>query len=498
MKALPAAGAALAALAAGLLQAASFAPSHAWWLQILSLAALAVLAWTAPPRRAALLGWCFGLGWLAGGLWWLYISLHDFGGLFAPLAAAAVLLLAALLSLYPALALAGFAALRGPAWLRVPLFACAWLAAELARASWFTGFPWIAGGYAHSIGPLTAWAPWVGVYGIGFLAALAAAALAALARERRWQPTAAMAVLLAAGLALPQDFTQSVGRLSLTLLQPNVPQSQKFDPALIDANLEQLLLQIEAARTPLVVTPESVLPLPMDYLKPEPLQRLLLASRERVVWLGTFLGSDAEGWVNSMRALHQGNAVHDYGKRHLLPFGEFIPPGFAWFVRLLHIPIDSQAAGQHQRPLPVQGLRLRPLICYEVLFGEDVVASAVDGADAAEAFVNTSNLAWFGRLMVQDQHLQFSQLRALEFQRPVLHATNTGTTAHVDHRGQVLARLQPLTRGALEVEVDGRRGSTPYARWLHAAGLWPLWLLALAPFLPLAWGAWRGRRVAAP
>jgi len=485
--------AAPAALLAGLLQAASFAPSHAWWLQILSLAGLAALAWRQPPRRAALLGWCFGLGWLGGGLWWLYISLHDFGGLMPPLAAAAVLLLAALLSLYPALVMAGLALLRAPAWSQPLLFASAWLAGELARASWFTGFPWIAGGYAHSSGPLAAWAPWIGVYGIGFLAALLAAALALLLRERQWRPAAATVLLLLAGLALPQEFTQSAGRLRLSLLQPNVPQSQKFDPALIDANLEQLLLQIEAARTPLVVTPESVLPLPMDYLRAEPLQRLLQASTDRVVWLGTFLGSDETGWVNSMRALHQGRAVHDYGKRHLLPFGEFIPPGLAWFVKALNIPIDSQAAGQHQRPLAIGGLRLRPLICYEVLFGEDVAASAVDGADAADAFVNTSNLAWFGRLMVQDQHLQFSQLRALEFQRPVLHATNTGSTAHVDHRGRVLARLEPLTRGTLEVELEGRRGSTPYARWLHAVGLWPLWALALMPLLPLAWGA-RGRR----
>ena len=108
----------------------------------------------------------------------------------------------------------------------------------------------------------------------------------------------------------------------------------------------------------------------------------------------------------------------------------------------------------------------------------------IHDTEAAEAFVATSNLAWFGRHLVQDQFLQFSQLRALEFQRPVLHATNTGPTAGVDHRGRVVAHLEPLSRNSLVLEVEGRRGSTPYARWLGALGLWPLWLLALAP---LAW-----------
>lgn len=485
----------LGALACGLLQAASFAPTGLWWLQPLSLTGLALLAWDRPWRRAALLGGVFGLAWFGAGLWWLYISLHDFGGLAPPLAAGAVGLLAAFLALYPAAALAGFAALPTRAGLRPLLFACAWLLAELARASWFTGFPWIAGGYAHSLGPLAAWAPWIGVYGIGWLAALLAGGLALLARERRGLPLLLAGLLAGGGLLLPQAFTQSAGRLKLSLLQPNVPQSQKFDPALIEANLQQLLLQIEAADSPLVITPESVLPLPLSYLPAEAQQRLREASQARTVWLGTFLGSDEQGWVNSMLALRGGEAVHDYGKRHLLPFGEFIPPGFDWFVKALNIPIDSQLSGRHQKPLKIAGLRLRPLICYEDLFGEDFADAALDGELAADVFVNTSNLAWFGPRMVQDQHLQQSQLRALEFQRPFVRATNTGATAHVDHRGQVLARLAPETRGALEVEVEGRRGSTPYARWLAAAGLWPLWLLAL---LPLAWGAWHGRTRAAP
>lgn len=479
----------LAAAAAGLLHTASFAPLEAWWLQVLALAWLAHLSWSASPRRAAAQGAAFGIAWLGSGLWWLHISMHQFGHIPWLLAALAVLLLAAFLSLYYAGALALAAWLRkggNPGWHALTWALC-WLLAELARATLFTGFPWIASGYAHSVGLLAGWAPWIGVYGITLLAAGGAAAFAALGRHS-WQPAAVVLVLVGVGQLLPHEFTQSTGRLRVSLLQPNVPQDQKFDRARMDANLDRLARQIEAARGQVVVTPESVVPLPLAYLDPDYVLRLQRSAMQRPLLLGTFLGNDAEGYVNSLIAIGV-QADYSYGKRHLLPFGEFIPPGFQWFVRAMGIPMDDQARGQHQQSFAVGGQRLRPLICYEDLFGEDFVDSVV-GPDAATVLVNVSNLAWFGTLMVQDQHLQFSQMRALEFQRPFIRSTNTGATAVLDHRGRVTAALPPARTAVLEASVEGRSGSTPYARWLAACGLWPLFMLA---FAGLAW-AWMRRR----
>ena len=464
-----------AALAAGVVHTAAFAPSFAWWLQILALAALAWLARDARPRRAAALGAAFGTAWLASGLWWLYISMHQFGGIPAVLAALAVLLLAVFLSGYYAAALA-LTAWLGGRW-RVPVFAASWLLAELARASFFSGFPWLASGYAHSVGPLAAWAPWIGVYGIAALAAGCAAALAALL-ERDWTPLAVVAAVVTIGLVLPQEFTVSTGRLRVSLVQPNVPQDEKFDRGHIDANLDHLASMIESARGQLVVTPESVVPLPLEALDPEYVQRLQQAAKARPVLVGTFLGTEREGYVNSQVAFGTAEP-YDYGKRHLLPFGEFVPYGLHWFVEAMGIPMEDQRHGTSQRALPLDGQRLRPLICYEDLFGEDFVSSMV-GPQAATILVNVSNLAWFGTFMVQDQHLQFSQMRALEFQRPFIRSTNTGATAVLDHHGRVTARLDPVIAAVLEAEVEGRSGSTPYARWLAACGLWPLWLLGIA------------------
>lgn len=491
-----------AVLLAGVAQTLSFSPFEWWWLQLLSLAVLAHATAGATPRRAALLGWLYAVGWLVSGFWWLYISMHDFGGLHPALAALAVVVLAALLGLYYAAALALWARLRtGRSGWDVVLWASCWLLAELARGLVFTGFPWIASGYAHAVGPLAAWAPWVGVYGLcGLAAALSAAGARWLQGGSLRHRTAASAVVLVLALLphlLPDQFTRATGTLSVSLLQPNVPQEIKFDPDRLNLQLLGLVRQLSAARGALVVTPESVLPLSRDQISDTywaTLQRALQPeitvatvappAAERAALIGLFVGNDAEGYVNSVVALSPGAADgapaagYRYGKRHLLPFGEIIPPGFHWFVRLMNIPLADQARGRSTEAFAFAGQRLRPLVCYEDLFGEDIVSSAV-GPQAATVFVNVSNLAWFGRWLVQDQHLQFSQMRAIEFQRPVIRSTNTGATAVVDHRGQVTARLAPLTAGVLEATVEGRLGETPYARWLALCGLWPLIAAAL-------------------
>ncbi len=485
------------ALLAGVAQTFSFAPFELWWLQIAALAVLASVAANAGAMRAAGLGWLFAVGWLVSGLWWLYISMHDYGGMPSWLAALAVLALSGLLALYYAAALALFARCRrgrpDAIFADALIWAACWLLAELARGVFFTGFPWIASGYAHAVGPLAGWAPWVGVYGISALAAGTAYLLAAaLGRVGRPGPRAMLglgaviAVVMAAPLALPRSFTQPAGTLEVSLLQPNIAQNLKFDPALMDGHLNALLRQIGAARGRLVVTPESVIPFTRSELSGAYWDGLArpFAEPQRALLIGIFLGNSDEGYVNSVvglsgddRAATIGGEYH-YGKRHLLPFGEFVPPGFRWFVDLMQIPLGDQAHGRSIAPFEVGGQRLRPLICFEDLFGEDMVESVV-GERPATMFVNVSNLAWFGPHLVQDQHLQFSQMRALEFERAVIRSTNTGATAVVDHHGRVTARLPPLVEGTLDANVEGRVGETPYARWLAAAGLWPLTIVAI-------------------
>ena len=492
---------ALAALAAGALFSRACVDTQAWALQ---LALLGLLAWRAAalsPAQAAGLGLAFGAGWLSAGTWWLYISMHRYGGLAAPLAAVAVAALALGLSGYLALALALFARLRrGTPWLDAPLFAGLWLAAELARGLLFTGFPWVATGYGQVDSPLAALAPWVGVYGLGFVVALAAALPALALRQGLRQATgpalAALALLAAAPWA-GRDFSTSAGPLAVTLVQTNVAQDEKFAPERLPEALDWLDGALRAARGPLVVAPETAIPLLPEQLGPDAWRRFSEGFRgDRAALIGLPLGSFEAGYTNSVAGLSAHTAAlpggfYRYDKQHLVPFGEFIPPGFRWFVDQMQIPLGDFARGPKvPASFAFAGQRIAPNICYEDLFGEELALRFADPAQAPTVLANVSNIGWFGDSIAITQHLNISRMRTLELQRPMLRATNTGATAVIDHRGRVSARLAPFTRGALDAVVEGRNGLTPFARWASAYGLMPLALLSLATTI----GAGRWRR----
>lgn len=491
----------LAAAGAGAAHAWSFGNTSLWWVQLL---AIALLAWRVQQAgsawRAAGIGWVFGTVWLVGGTWWLFISMHRYGGLPAWLAAAAVLLLSAFLSLYLAGAMALHARLaaRTRLWL-APLFAALWLLAELARGLVFTGFPWAASGYAHVDGPLAPLAPWVGVYGIGFVAAWLGAALGKLlstgGRPSGWAPLLSALALCVAASAVNEGFTTPTRNLTVTLLQGNVPQDEKFDAARLPAVLDWYADQLQAATGDLVITPETAIPLLPQQLPPgywDALERQV-AQGQTAVLLGLPLGDLDTGYTNSVLGLAGGRQPHyRYDKHHLVPFGEVIPTGFRWFVDLMRMPLGDFDRGPLNAPsFEVRGERVAPNICYEDLFGEELAARFADPARAPTVFANMSNIGWFGDTVAPYQHLQISRMRTLEFQLPMLRATNTGATAVIDHTGRVTQQLPTFTRGVLTGPVQGRAGLTPFARWASAAGLWPL--LALAAGMLLAAWVWRRR-----
>ncbi|MBT9489321.1 MAG: apolipoprotein N-acyltransferase [Rubrivivax sp.] len=447
---------------------------------------LAAAVGRVPPRAAALFGWAFGLGWLSAGTWWLFISLHRYGGLPAPLAVAAVLLLAAALSLYLALAMGLYARWRCDR--AVPdalLFAGLWLLAELARGVLFTGFPWVAAGYAQVDGPLAVLLPFVGVYAVGAVGA----ALSVLVVAGWRSAGAAVALLTALALAPTPDFTRPTGQLSLVLLQPNVSQDEKFSLTRMPATLDWVASSLLGAQADLVIAPETAVPLLPDQLEDFvpgywAALRAHFQAPGRAAMIGVPLGDFEAGYTNSVVALSAG-APYRYDKQHLVPFGEFIPTGFRWFTEMMNIPLGDFARGVPAAPsFVVRGERVAPNICYEDLFGEELALRFADPATAPTLLANVSNIGWFGDSIAVPQHLGISRVRSLELQRPMVRATNTGATAVVDHRGVVTALLPPHQRGVLQANVQGRDGRTPFAAWAAAAGLWPLWAVAVLALLP--------------
>jgi apolipoprotein N-acyltransferase len=504
----------LAALAGGALQAVAFAfapegrwvgwqvPGAAWLPGLLQILGVTVFLLGLPasvaPGRAAIAGWLFGTVWLAGSVWWLFISLHRYGGLPAWLATLAVLSLAGALSLYLAAAMALYQRWRsGSAWRDAPLFAALWLLAELARGQLLTGFPWAAAGYAHVDSPLAGWAPLVGVYGVGAVSAAIGVLLAGVWLRRRtaWLARLGAAAVWAWGPALlPAQYSTPAGSLTVTLLQGNVPQDEKFDTAHLPAAMNWHLQALRRARGDLVVAAETALPL-LPSQMPDGLWADLQASfahSPTQALFGVPLGDFDVGYTNSAVGLGVGQPPYRYDKHHLVPFGEFIPWGFHWFVDMMNIPLGDFNRGPLVAPsMPVHGQRVAPNICYEDLFGEELAARFADPAQAPTMLANLSNIGWFGHTIAVSQHLQISRMRSLELQRPMLRATNTGATVVIDHRGVVQAALAPYTEGVLTARVEGRDGLTPFARWAGTWGLGPLWWLGL---VVAAWPGLQARR----
>jgi apolipoprotein N-acyltransferase len=494
-----------------------------WWLQLL---AMVLLAWqleqAQTKRQGAWVGWLFACVMQVATWWWLFISLNKYGGLAAPLTVIAIVGLAAFLALYYAAAGALFVALAPVnAVGRATLFAGVWLLAELGRVALFTGFPWGEGGYAQLDGPFIGLARIVGVHGLTFISAWLAFLLVAavglrrmpesngLSPQRKSGPAVLVAFVMFVALAVAGSYFAAAtptkleskaqaAPFSVALLQGNIAQNEKFQSngGIPDA-LQWYQSQLLAATASLVVTPETAIPLlpsqlPEGYLdmlvnrfmKPAP------GASQTAAFIGLPLGNSQQGYTNSAVALKPGtsNKIYQYDKHHLVPFGEFVHPLFKWFLTIVNIPLADFNSGAISQPsFDWQGQRIAPNICYEDLFGEELAARFIDPALAPTIMVNIGNIAWFGNTIAIDQHLNISRMRALEFDRPMVRATNTGATAIIDHTGQVTALLPRHTRGVLLGAVEGRSDITPYAWWAARFGLWPWWGLIVTTLLIAAY-----------
>lgn len=489
-----------AAAAAGAATVFAFAP---FGIGGVAVATLAVLFWQwqreATARGAASTGFAFGLGLFGAGTSWLYIAIVTFGGMPAPLAFVAIAVLTAYLAGWPALA--GWIAARltpARSWPRLFVAAGAFTSAEWLRGYVFTGFPWLAIGYSQvPDGIVRGYAPVGGVYLVTLALTLVAALIAyfadSLSESGRRMPWAVAGVVLAvagAGNALSHiEWTRPSGSpLAVSLVQGNVMQNLKFDPQFRADTYDRYLRLVGQSRGRLIVLPESAFPVFSDEVPDAVLLSLIRTAnaRDGDVLLGLFTaeapepGSDEPRYYNTVVALGT-SELQFYRKHHLVPFGETIPlkPVVGWLMRsVLAIPLADQSRGSASQPaLAVAGERVAVDICYEDAFGAELIHSARD----AHLLVNVTNDAWYGHSIAALQHEQIAAMRALEFGRPMLRATNTGITSAIGGDGREIARLPWFTTGVLEVVVTGRTGETPYVRIGDAGVLLLCALLIIAP-----------------
>ena len=425
------------------------------------------LALVAP---AALIGFAFGLGLFGAGASWVYVSLHQFGGMPAPVAALATLGFCAVLSLYPAAVGYLQARLaRGDPRRACVAIPALWTISEWLRGWVLTGFPWLATGYALVPTPLCGFAPLGGVFAVTLVAwSVAGCAWLGVARPRWWPGGVLAGAAFFSGFALDRiEWTRPSGApVAVALLQGAIPQQMKFDAAHYARILETYERLAAQSNARLIVTPETALPRFLDGVDPAYLARLESIAKRNGgdLLLGVPVRDAPHRYFNS--AITLGTSPHQrYDKVHLVPFGEFVPPGFGWVLQVLRIPLSDFSSGSPaQRPLEIAGQKIAVSVCYENSFGEEVLRQLPE----ATLLVNISNVAWFGDSLAPAQHLQIAQMRAIETRRTMLTATNTGHTAVIAPDG-THAGLPPFAEGRLESSVTGRVGATPYVRVGNAA-----------------------------
>jgi apolipoprotein N-acyltransferase len=272
------------------------------------------------------------------------------------------------------------------------------------------------------------------------------------------------------------DWTQPSGKpVSVSLLQGNIDQTIKWAPDIAEHTLQQYLKMVEHSSAKLIVLPETAMPVLSSNVPPELIKRLKNHARSNQgdILVGMVERENGE-YFNSVLSFGSAESA-SYRKSHLVPFGEFIPFKviFGWIYRdWLNMPLSDLSRGSiHQQPMSVAGEKVAVNICYEDVFGEEIIRQL----PAATLLVNVSNDAWYGDSYAADQHLQFSQARALETGRMMLRATNTGATAIIDQRGHVTAHAPHFVTTTLDGQVQGYGGSTPYVMW----GNWPFIVLSI-------------------
>ena len=473
-----------AALVAGALTVAAFAPLAVFPLPFLTLAGLLLIWRRAAPAQAFWAGFVFGAGLFGAGASWVYVSLHDFGMMPAPLAAIGTLAYCAILALYPAGAGWCLARLvRAPASALIA-FPAAWTLFEWLRGWVFTGVPWLALGYSQLDSPLAGLAPVVGVYGVSFATALCAGLLVVVTSgSPKARVASGVALVVAFGLgqlAKQIDWTSPQGApLKVALLQGNIPQDLKFKADRYAMTLSIYKRLIEASKGRLIVLPETAIPRFLDAVDPSYLRDIerIAAERRADVLIGVPIRDSKGRYFNSVISVGASPSQR-YDKSHLVPFGEFVPAGFGWIVKTFAIPLSDFSLGpENPKPLALAGQLVAPNICWEDAFGEEIIRQLPE----ATLLVNVSNVAWFGDSLAPAQHLQISRMRALETGRAMLRATNTGMTAIIDPRGGLVARLPQFVEGVLEGEVQGHSGATPYVK----LGNYPIVLACLALIVAL-------------
>ncbi len=501
----------LSLLLAGSLHGLSFSqnPMPSWSLgiiQICSLSWLMHITVNAPSGRYAFVRALLFSGFnFCTALYWISISLYEYGEFGKFVSACCVLVLSLFLGLYYSSAcwLSYFLSERNSKEIRCFLFfirvitwAAAWSIFEWIRGTLFTGFPWANIAFAHAFSPLSNWAPILGIYGVDFIVALCAAFLSNIytLQKDSIQKTcfsifALCLIFLISWICGFIEWSKNDEKMiDIYLVQSNISQLEKLNLKKMEEHISNWIQEtcslIEERENNIswIIFPETILAESQEQISAETWSRWskTLSKENITIILGIPLNHQSlkhSYYTNSVITLNASTSPSDiikihginkYDKKHLVPFGEFTPKGLGWLRSMFEFPLGDFIPGKESQELfLVNEVNLVINICYENLFPKELLLTLRRSAASKEKIygdiiLNISNLAWFGNASALGQHIQISQLLAIQLARPLLSCSNTGITAFVDSHGSIISQLKSNQYGILKTQVQSMKGINPY------------------------------------
>jgi len=463
---------------AGALLPLAFSPLNFYLFSVLSPAVLFYFLLSASPRQAAWFGWWFGMGFFGVGVSWVFVAIYVFG--------LSSIFTATLLTLMSIAVVASFIVLQSyisvtfikkfnitnKAIILLIVFPLFWALLEWFRGWFLTGFPWLSLGYSQTASFLSGYAPILGVYGVSWLTALSAALLLMFFLYSKTKNKVlvflSFIIIWFAGAGFKQiNWTELKGKkIKVSLVQGNVEQANKWDPDKVEKRKKTYLsLSKKNWDSDLILWPENSLTTYYHNLENNFLASLSRQAKKNNtdIILGLpVLDREKRQYFSSLVSV--GQSTQFYHKNHLVPFGEYVPLAsiLRGLIAFFDLPMSGFTPGQYDQKLfSAAGQKIAPTICYEDAFGEDLIRFLPE----ANLLLNASNNAWYGDSFAPHQHLQISQMRALETGRDMMRVTTNGVSALINYKGEIMSRSPQFKAHVVSGMVQPRTGATPYVLW---------------------------------
>ena len=472
------------ALVCGLLFSLGFAPFDLWVVSILVITCLLFLAEGLKSRDLFYLGYWFGFGMWMTGISWLYVSIHYHGNIGIIGSSALILIFVSILSIYSALTFLLYSFLKNYGHKLGMYFALpsAWVIIEIIRSHLFTGFPWLISGTMIGERLIDGFTPIIGAQGNTFFIILLASIIYKIVDciNKKIYPLPQFAFLILlicfSNLSKQIEWTYQAGEIDVSLHQPNLTLEEKWSQFGIVKTQAMIYNSIEEAQIgELVVFPETALVISendnLDFMN-----EIKLLSSQKNLTLVTGIVERENNYKIRNRLRFLGLADKKYDKTKLVPFGEFIPLEsiLGNLLDILGLKLTNTTPGKEIKPIKSGLINLAPSICYEIAF-DNLIREA---AETSNILLTVSNDTWFGKSIGPVQHLQIAQNRALEHQKPLVRATNSGISAFLSQKGKIIEKQNYFEEKSLKQKIMLYSGQTFYTNW----GNFPLIFLILLYF----------------